>query len=89
MYHTRVHTVPMHTLQVVGRRKPPWPGVGRGERGHWELSPGGSPYSCSVVPGRSLKMREAHRWRETKPFEAEGEARRDAQERVLRKRPQR
>ena len=25
--------------------------------GHWELSPRGSPYSCSVGPGRSLKTR--------------------------------
>lgn len=88
-HHTRVHTVPMRTLQVVGRRKPPGPGVGRGERGHRELSPRGSPYSCSVGPGRGLKMRGAHRRRETKAFEAEGEAGRDAQERVLRKRPQR
>ena len=40
-HHTRVHLVPMRTLQVVGRRKPPWPGVGRGERGHWELFPRG------------------------------------------------
>ena len=87
--HTRVHTVPMRTHQVVRRRKPPGPGVGRGERGHRELSPGGSPYSCNVGPGRSLKMRGAHRRRETKAFEAEGEAGRDAQERVLRKRPQR
>ena len=34
-------TLPMRTLQVVRRRKPPWPGVGRGERGHCELFPRG------------------------------------------------
>lgn len=48
-----------------------------------------SSYSCSVWPSRSLRIQGAQGQRETKPFEAEGEAGRDAQERVLRKRPQR
>lgn len=46
LLHTSAHTtpgytLPMSTLQVVGRRKPPWPGVGRGERGTLGVIPQG------------------------------------------------
>ena len=95
LLHTSAHTTPGYTLCPCAHSR--WSGGGSPLGQEWaevrggtgSCPPGGYPYSCSVGPGRSLNMRGAHRQRDTKAFETEGEAGRDAQERVLRKRPQR
>lgn len=78
LLHTSAHTTPGYTLCPCAHSR--WSGGGsplgqewaevRGDTGSY--SPGGSPYSCSVGPGRSLKMRGAHRRRETKALKLRG-----------------